>query len=301
MRRKRGLDVHGVVLLDKPAGISSNRALQKVRGIYCARKAGHTGSLDPFATGMLPVCLGEASKTAAYMLEAGKQYRATARLGEATNTGDIEGELIQTCPVSGINPETITPILRQFVGDIEQIPPMYSALKHRGKPLYEYARAGVTIERPARAVTIHQLKLVAWRSPQLTFEVHCSKGTYVRTLAEDIARTLGSCAHLVGLRRIFVEPFDKLPVVTLEQLRNAQSQDRLQDFLLPVDVGLTHWPRVYLDDVQEVKFKHGNHFFFSDKETGPGKIRVYGVDEGLLGLAELSIDGNLQAIRVFNL
>lgn len=300
-RRKRGLDIHGIVLLDKPVGITSNRALQKVRGIYQARKAGHTGSLDPFATGMLPICLGEASKTAAFMLEAGKHYRATAYLGEATTTGDIEGQLIQNCPVPLLGPETLKQTLDQFVGEIEQVPPMYSALKHDGKPLYEYARAGVTVERPARPVTIHQLELVDWQTPRLTFMVHCSKGTYIRTLAEDIATALGSCAHLVELRRTVVEPFAAYSMVTLEQLQEAREQGGLEDFLLPVDVGLADWPRVDLDADQQSKFSHGNQFPFSVGEAGAGMVRVYGVKEDLLGLADLSADGKLKPTRVFNL
>jgi len=301
MRRKRGLDIHGVILLDKPVGISSNRALQRVRGIYQARKAGHTGSLDPFATGMLPICLGEASKTAAFMLDAGKQYRATARLGEATRTGDIEGEVIRTCPVPDIEPENILQHPQPFVGEIQQIPPMYSALKHQGKPLYEYARAGIEIERAARIVNIHSLSLVEWRAPNLSFDVHCSKGTYIRTLAEDIAAALGSCAHLIELRRLYVEPFESYSMGTLEQLQSAKDDDRLQDFLLPTDVGLPDWPLVELDTAQQVKFMHGNHFRFSADELPLGKVRVYGPAGNLLGLADLFPDGTLQPTRVFNL
>jgi len=300
-RRKRGLDIHGVVLLDKPVGISSNRALQKVRGIFQARKAGHTGSLDPFATGMLPVCLGEASKTAAFMLEAGKQYRAVARLGEATSTGDVEGEVIRTCSVPGVGSDKISQTLNQFVGEIEQVPPMYSALKHQGKPLYEYARAGIEIERPARTVTIHHLDLVDWQAPDLIFDVRCSKGTYIRTLAEDIAMALGSCAHLIELRRTVVEPFGAFPMVTLEQLQAARDHGGLQDFLLPVDAGLPEWPRVDLDSIQHGKFMHGNHFVFSAGGLQTGKVRVYGPEGRLLGLADLSAEGILQPARVFNL
>jgi tRNA pseudouridine55 synthase len=300
-RRKRGLDIHGIVLLDKPVGISSNRALQKARGIYQARKAGHTGSLDPFATGMLPICLGEASKTASFMLEAGKQYRATARLGEATTTGDIEGAIIQTCPVPKFDHEGVTRTLKQFVGDIKQIPPMYSALKHEGKPLYEYARAGIVIERPARAITIHKLDLLRFQSPDLIFDVHCSKGTYIRTLAEDIATALGSCAHLVGLRRLVVEPFDGFSMVTLEQLQEACDRGGLQDFLLPVDAGLPEWPIVELDMAQQGKFMHGNHFPISPTESRVGKARVYGQGGFLLGLAEVSAEDVLYPAKVFNL
>jgi len=300
-RRKRGLDIHGVVLLDKPAGISSNRALQKVRGIFQARKAGHTGSLDPFATGMLPICLGEASKTAAFMLEASKRYRATARLGEATTTGDIEGEVIQTCPEPDVDPQTVSSTLQQFVGHIEQVPPMYSALKFEGKPLYEYARAGIEIIRPARPVTIHQLDLVDWQSPKLSFDVYCSKGTYIRTLAEDIAKALQSCAHLVELRRLEVEPFANHTMVTLEQLQQASDSGELQNHLLAIDAGLPDWLRVDLDQEQHGKFIHGNQFPFSSAGIKTGNVRVYGPDGNLLGLAEISTQGTLKPTRVFNL
>lgn len=300
-RRKHGANISGIVLLDKPVGISSNRALQKVRGIFQARKAGHTGSLDPFATGMLPVCLGEASKTAAFMLEAGKRYRATARLGEATTTGDVEGEVIQNCLIPELDSGNIAEILQKFVGEIMQVPPMYSALKHEGKPLYEYARAGIVIDRPARPVVIHQLQLVEWQSPMLTFDIHCSKGTYIRTLAEDIAKALGSCAHLVALRRTLVEPFEGYPMLTLEQLQEARDKDNLSETLHPVDVGLPTWLRVDLDATQRGKFKHGQHFPVSVDKSPIGKVRVYGPEEDLLGLAEVSADGNLQPMRVFNL
>lgn len=300
-RRRHGADIHGIVLLDKPVGISSNRALQRVRGIFQARKAGHTGSLDPFATGMLPICLGEASKTAAFMLEAGKRYHATAKLGAATTSGDVEGEIIQTCPIPDIDPETLAQSLRQFVGEIKQVPPMYSALKHEGKPLYEYARAGIVIERPARSVFIHHLEILSWQSPLLTFDVHCSKGTYIRTLAEDIATSLGSCAHLIELRRTLVEPFDEHPMWTLEQIQEARDRGKLPDVLLAVDAGLPDWPRFDLDTIQHGKFKHGQHFTVANAELNIGMVRVYGPDGGLLGLAEITSNGNLQPSRVFNL
>jgi len=298
-RRKHGLDIHGVILLDKPAGISSNRALQKVRGMFKARKAGHTGSLDPFATGMLPICLGEASKTAAFMLEAGKRYRATAHVGKATTTGDIEGEVIQKCPIPDIDAVGLQCTLDQFAGEIQQVPPMYSALKFEGKPLYEYARAGIEIERPARTVTIHKIGLVEWASPVLTFDVFCSKGTYIRTLAEDIAKSLGSCAHLTDLRRLQVEPFGSYAMQTLEQLQVALEKSQLEKYLLPVDVGLMDWPKVDLDVEQQGKFSHGNPFGFEGPQTG--KVRVYGPGDGLLGLAEIGDDGVLKPTKVFNL
>ena len=300
-RRKQGADIHGVVLLDKPVGISSNRALQKVRGIFQARKAGHTGSLDPFATGMLPICLGEASKTAAFMLEAGKRYRATALLGVATTTGDVEGEVIQTCAVPETSLEDLSFVLQQFKGEIKQVPPMYSALKHEGKPLYEYARAGIEIERPERSVTIHDLNLVEWQPPRLTFDVHCSKGTYIRTLAEDIARALDCCAHLVELRRLLVEPFDGFPMVTLEQLQLAKESGGLQATLLPIDVGLQDWTRVDLDAGQLEKFRHGQQFPFVSVEPDRARVRVYGPGGKVVGLADINSSGMLHPFRVFNL
>ncbi|HEY5774805.1 MAG TPA: tRNA pseudouridine(55) synthase TruB [Xanthomonadales bacterium] len=300
-RRKHGMDIHGILLLDKPAGISSNRALQKVRGIFQARKAGHTGSLDPFATGMLPICLGEASKTAAFMLEAGKRYRAKARLGVATATGDVEGEVVQTLPLPDIDPGTLAQALKRFEGEIEQVPPMYSALKHEGKPLYEYARAGIVIERPARCVTIHQLNLLDWQAPDLTFEVHCSKGTYIRTLAEDIATALGSCAHLVELRRMLVEPFANTPMLTLEQLQEAKDNAGLSEVLLPADAGLVDWPRIDIDEIEQGKYQHGQQFPVQGGNSPTGQVRVYDGEGHLLGLAEISADGNLQPTRVFNL
>ncbi len=300
-RRRRGSDIHGIVLLDKPVGLSSNRALQKVRGMFQARKAGHTGSLDPFATGMLPICLGEASKTAAYMLEAGKWYRATARLGVATTTGDLEGEVIRTCQLPVIGTDALQQTLDRFTGEIEQVPPMYSALKHEGKPLYEYARAGVVIERPARRVTIHRLKLLDWQSPDLTFEVQCSKGTYIRTLAEDIATALGSCAHLVALRRTKVEPFDGFRMHTLEQLQEAKDGGRLAELLLPIDAGLPDWPRIELDAHRQGQFMHGNRFEFPVEGMEAGKVRVYGPENNILGLADLTADGVLKPEKVFNL
>jgi tRNA pseudouridine55 synthase len=301
-RRKRGLAIHGIVLLDKPAGISSNRALQKVRGIFNARKAGHTGSLDPFATGMLPICLGEASKTAAYMLEAGKRYRATARLGEATTTGDIEGEVVQTCPVPDIDESTVSATLQQFAGESMQVPPMYSALKHEGKPLYEYARAGIEIERPARPVTIYRLDLLQWQPPLLRFDVHCSKGTYIRTLAEDIAKAMHSCAYLSELRRLEAEPFAKHKMVTLDELQQAGAPEELKHYLLAIDAGLPGWPKVCLDHEQHGRFTHGNQFPFSSAKPNTfGRVRVYGPEGSLLGLAEITPEGTLKPIKVFNL
>jgi len=297
-RRKRGNPVHGVVLLDKPAGLTSNQALQKVKRLFDARKAGHTGNLDPFATGMLPVCLGEATKTAAFMLDANKAYRAVARLGEATATGDIEGEVVHSLPVPALGDEKIRVALAAFTGAIEQVPPMYSALKHQGRPLYEWAREGVEVEREARTVTIHSLALVAWEPPRLEFEVHCSKGTYIRTLAEDISQELGTCAHLVGLRRLSVGLFPAEHMVSLEQLERDRQIGELKQHLLPADAGLAAWPVVKVSSSQVIGFTRGNPQQLD--EFQPGWARIYGPQDQLLGLGECTASGLLKPRRVFN-
>ena len=298
-RRKHGRDIHGIILLDKPAGISSNRALQKVRRLFDARKAGHTGNLDPFATGMLPLCFGEATKTAAFMLDADKAYLAGAMMGVATATGDTEGETVRTAAVPECDREHLKDVLSGFLGEIRQIPPMYSALKHAGKPLYKLAREGVQVERKARTVNIRRISLIDWSPPNLDFEVRCSKGTYVRTLAEDIGEALGSCAHLVSLRRLCVEPFDPAQMVTLRQLEQAEQSGELEQYLLPVDAGLPDWPVVTLEQKAAAGFMHGN----PQAAPGPGcrKVRVYGPGGQILGLGEQEDNGILQPRRVFNM
>jgi tRNA pseudouridine55 synthase len=298
-RRRKGRDVHGVLLLDKPAGYSSNQAVQKVRWLFQARKAGHTGSLDPFATGMLPICLGEASKTAGFMLDASKTYLARAVLGQATTTGDIEGEVSATAPVPELSADQVRSVLSRFEGVIEQIPPMYSAIKHQGQPLYRLARAGQTIPRAARKVTIHALELIAWQPPLLEFRAHCSKGTYLRTLAEDLAVAMGSRAHLQALRRVAVEPFCASDMVTLETLEAMARDGCIERCLLPADAGLQHWPELLLDDAAALRFLHGNPVEGVPDE--PGQVRVYGPGNVLLGLGEVTPQRVLKAQRVMNI
>ena len=271
--------------------------MQKVRVLFDARKAGHTGNLDPFATGMLPVCLGEATKTAAFMLDADKTYHATARLGEATTTGDPEGELILQQPVPDLDARAVADVLSSFVGPISQLPPMFSALKHQGRPLYEYARQGVTIERERRSVTIHELRLLHWQAPELQFEVRCSKGTYVRTLAEDIASALGSCAHLRELRRLSVAPFPAQAMVTLDALAEAAAAGSLRDYLLPTDAGLPGMPVVRLDEAQAGAFRRGQAVAC---EGAGGWVRAHDGQGLLLGLGEVG-EGQLQPRRVMQI
>ncbi len=298
-RRRKGRDVHGIILLDKPAGFSSNQAVQKVRWLVQARKAGHTGSLDPFATGMLPICLGEASKTASFMLNASKSYLATAFIGAATTTGDIEGEIRREMDVPEIDEARIRRVLEEFQGEIEQVPPMYSALKHQGQPLYKLAREGREVERKARQVRIHSLELLAWRAPHLEFRVRCSKGTYIRTLAEDIAERMGSCAHLKALRRLEVEPFHEEGMVSLEELGILAENGTVESCLLPVDSGLSGWPIAELDEARARRFRHGNPVL--SPGGSPGLARVYGPGNSLLGIGETDPDHQLKPKRVFNL
>lgn len=295
-RRRTGRDIHGILLLDKPAGISSNQALQKVRHLLQARKAGHTGSLDPFATGMLPICLGEASKTAAFMLQAGKSYRAVARLGQATSTGDIEGEVVLEQPLPTLEVHQIAAVLRSFTGTTFQVPPMYSALKHQGQPLYRLARQGISVEREPRQIQINRLELMRWEPPLLAFEVQCSKGTYIRTLAQDIGARLGSCGHLQSLRRLAVEPFEPGGLVSMDQVERAAQQSREREILLPLDAGLSAWPALSLDVSGAERFRHGHAVTGS---VATGMIRVFGADGDILGLAEARPDGMVYPKRVF--
>jgi len=295
-RRKNGLNIHGILLLDKPAGMSSNQALQKARRLFNARKAGHTGSLDPFATGMLPICFGEASKTAAFMLDAGKSYRATAKVGETSSTGDIEGEIIQALPVPDVSAEKIRKTLSSFLGRSAQIPPMYSALKHQGQPLYRLARKGVTVERKSREIVIERLELLGWEPPQVTFEADVSKGTYIRTLAEDFCKALESCGHLISLRRLSVEPFDADAMVTLEDLEQAVEQGREQELLLPIDAGIPHWSKISLDESGLERFGHGNAVA---TDGSPGRARVFSPAGQIVGLGIIDETGLLQPKRVF--
>lgn len=251
--------VSGILLLDKPLGCSSNQALQRVRSLYQAEKAGHTGSLDPLATGMLPICLGQATKLCGYLLDSDKRYTASVRFGERTATGDAEGAVVQRSDASGLTAKQIEAVLPRFVGPIQQVPPMYSALKHEGQRLYALAREGVEIEREPRTVTIHDLRLLRFENGCAELDVRCSKGTYVRTLAEDIAAAIGQCAHLAALRRTAVSPFSQA-MLTLDALEAAArdgGEAALDRLLLPTASGLAHWPSLSVGADQAAALRHG--------------------------------------------
>ena len=284
-KRPRDL-VDGVLLLDKPVGLSSNDALIKAKRVLNAKKAGHTGTLDPFATGLLPLCFGEATKFSQDLLEADKTYEATVHLGITTNTGDTEGEVIEQRDVD-VTPEQIEAALARFRGPILQVPPMYSALKRDGKALYEYAREGIVLEREARPVTIHALSLVEYTAPFLKILVTCSKGTYVRVLGEDIGAALGCGAHLNALRSIQVGALTAETMITLEAL---QGHAEPLSLLAPVDALLSSFPAVALTDELAKRFLNGQRLALGKEDVAvpaeQGRVRVYHGDK-LLGTANL--------------
>lgn len=274
------LAVDGVLLLDKPTGMSSNDALQKARRVYSAAKAGHTGTLDPLASGLLPVCFGEATKFSADLLHADKAYLATVKLGVTTDSGDAEGNITSTRPVA-VSRADVEALIPRFTGEIEQVPPMYSALKRDGKPLYELARQGIEVERQARRITIHRLQLESFAGDTLTLAVDCSKGTYIRTLATDLGEALGCGAHLTALRRTRVGDLTLAQAVPLDVLQAGDS-DAVAAWLQPPDSLLQRFPAITLDAAQLERFNHGNPARIGD-ETG--SYRVYG-PQGLLGVGE---------------
>jgi tRNA pseudouridine55 synthase len=290
---KRKID--GVLLLDKPAGMSSNQALQKSRWLFSAEKAGHTGTLDPFATGLLPLCLGEATKFSQFLLDADKTYLAELTLGIRTSTGDPEGEVLETRPVD-VTRAAIEAVLPRFVGDIMQVPPMHSALKRDGRPLYEYARKGIEIEREARPVVVHAIDLVSFEGDRLSLRVDCGKGFYVRTLAEDIGAALGCGAHLTALRRERVGPFDLADAIALAELE-AMPVDQRDGQLEPADCLVESLPRLDLDLEAAWQMCHGQAIWRSSLVVGD-LLRVYDPAGRFLGVAEVDQDGKAAPRRL---
>ncbi|UCC55520.1 MAG: tRNA pseudouridine(55) synthase TruB [Gammaproteobacteria bacterium] len=293
--------VDGILLLDKPAGLTSNAALQKVKRLYRARKAGHTGSLDPLASGLLPVCLGEATKISAFLLDADKHYWVSCKLGERTTTADAEGELLESRPVSGVTEKQMRKVMEGFLGEIEQIPPMYSAVKHQGQRLYKLARQGVEVEREARRITIHELNLLGFEPPLAEIDVRCSKGTYVRTLVEDIGEQLGCGAHVADLRRLGVGPYDDASgMVSLEtlEMRLAQGGEAaLDELLLPMESGLSQWPGVRLTRDAAFYLRQGQPVLVPHAPTA-GWVRLYEGETRFLGVGEILDDGRVAPRRL---
>ncbi len=301
MKQKRNRrSVHGILLLDKPGSMTSNRALQKVKWLYRARKAGHTGSLDPLATGLLPICFGEATKISGFLLDADKQYRVRLRLGQVTDTGDADGVVIQEQAVPELSPGQIEAALQPLRGAIQQIPPMYSALKHEGQRLYKLAREGREVERAPRAVTIHRLELLQQSTDELELHVHCSKGTYVRSLVEDLGNALGCGAHVTALRRTALGPFEAPRMHGLDALLSLEDDlPALDDLLLPVDAGLAHWPEVQLDTDSAHYVGQGQPVFVP-RAPSTGWVRLRG-PERFLGMGQILDDGRVAPKRLMNL
>jgi tRNA pseudouridine55 synthase len=296
-KRKSGRDIHGIVLLNKRLDVSSNKALQEVRRLFNANKAGHTGSLDPLATGLLPLCFGEATKVSALMLDDDKRYQFTLRLGIMTDTGDSEGRVINQMPIPTLTETGLLNCLETFIGPIDQVPPMYSALKHQGKKLYELAREGKTVDRQPRRITIYALNLLCFDHEQITLDVRCSKGTYIRSLAEDIGDALGSCATVTALRRTAAGMFDIAQAYTLEQLQ-AMSETELPNCMMAVDVPLKQMPAISLSPEQAISIHHGQQI----RITGhaPGNVRMYS-ELTFLGLGEILLNDKLAPKKIFNL
>ena len=304
-RRSRGRKINGILVLNKPIGLSSNQALQRVKWLYVAAKAGHTGSLDPLATGVLPLCFGEATKFSQFLLDADKTYRATITFGKRSKTGDSEGELIDSSGAPELLLSQIENILDRFKGEIEQVPSMYSALKHQGKPLYKLAREGKTVERKARKITIYRLEILDFRAgefPELDIEVECSKGTYIRSLAEDVGEILG-CGGLISvLHRTQAGPFNIDSTVTIEELeQNKQSEELLDKYLLPVDESIKHLPKVELPESAGFFLRQGQPVLELSvlKNVAIGDlVRVVLQDGEFLGVAEILADGRIGPKRL---
>ncbi|MFN2382055.1 MAG: tRNA pseudouridine(55) synthase TruB [Guyparkeria sp.] len=302
-RKRRGREINGIVLFDKPLGLSSNQALQRVRRLYDAAKAGHTGSLDPAASGLLPVCFGQATRISGLLLDADKTYRVTGRLGTRTDSGDLEGEVVETREVPPIDKDAMEAVLARFRGRVEQVPPMHSALKHEGKRLYELAREGKTVERKARPIDFHEITLESLSSTEFTLRVHSSKGAYIRTLVEDIGEGLGCGAVVAELRRIGLGPWsmDSQSTYSLEELEAMADEggpEALDRVILPIDSALGAYPAVVLDATSVNPIRHG-HPVFVPNAPQTGWFRLYAPDDLFLGMGEVLDDGRTAPRRLF--
>jgi tRNA pseudouridine55 synthase len=295
--------VNGILLLDKPIGMTSNAALQVVKRLFGARKAGHTGSLDPLATGLLPICLGEATKVSAYLLDADKRYWVRIRLGVTTATGDADGDVLETRPVAAVDAARLEQVLAGLRGESDQVPPMYSALRHQGQRLYQLAREGIEVERAPRRITLHALEALAIEGDEIELAVHCSKGTYVRTLAEDIGAALGCGAHVIGLRRTGVGPYTEAGMLTLDALRDqaeAEGAQALDRHLLPIVSALAHWPQVRLSADAAYYLRQGQAVVVPRAPTS-GWLCLFADDGAFIGVGQVQDDGRVAPRRLFNL
>ena len=300
-RRRSWREIDGIVLLDKSAGMSSNQALQRARRLLSAAKGGHAGTLDPMATGMLPLCLGQATKACGQLLGSTKAYRAKIRLGAATDTGDADGAVVAESAVPVLEREFVEKALASFTGSLEQVPPMYSALKRDGRPLYELARRGEQVTREPRRIVIARLALLSLAAGDVTIEIVCSKGTYVRVLGEDIARAIGTCGHLTELRRLWVEPFEGEPMVTLEAIEDwvTTGAATTAPWLLPVDRAFSALPRLDLDERDSRHLRQGRVLEAPPAAGSAGRARAYGPGGHFLGLVLVGEEGRVRVDRLF--
>lgn len=297
-RRPRGRNINGIVLLDKPLGITSNAALQKVKRLFNASKAGHTGSLDPLASGLLPICLGEATKISSYLLDADKAYTGTCKLGIRTTTADAEGEVIEQKPVGNLSEQQVNTVLEKYTGTIEQIPPMHSAIKQNGQPLYKLAHQGIEVERQPRTIHIYELSQSRLDGDELDIAMRCSKGTYVRTLAEDIGRELGCGAHLSALRRTKVGPFTLDRAVTMETLETLAEEGfaALDQHILPIEQALADWPEIQLTENSAFYLNRGQAVQVAQAPTS-GLVRL-SANQQFIGIGEILDDGRVAPRRL---
>lgn len=300
-RHSRARDVSGILLLDKPKGLTSNAVLQTVKRQFRARKAGHTGSLDPLATGLLPICLGQATKLSSFLLEADKHYHTTLRLGVRTTTGDAEGETIAERSTAGIDRDRVAGVLAEFRGEIEQVPPMHSAVKQNGVPLYKLAHRGIEVQRAARSVAVHSLELLGFDGDDVELQVHCSKGTYVRVLADEIGESLGCGAHVSALRRTGVASFEADAMVTLERVQELAEQgvSRLDQLLVSMEDALGQWPGVHLSQEVAYFLRQGQPVFVPHAPTD-GLVKIYTREDRFLGVGHILEDGRVAPKRLIS-
>ena len=294
--------INGILLLDKPSGITSNKALQIAKSIFRAKKAGHTGSLDPIATGLLPICFGQATKVSQYLIESSKTYHVTAKLGIKTTTGDSEGSVLEKKISKNLHNEKIEEVLKLFIGNTEQKPPMFSAIKVNGIRLYKHARKGLTIPRKNRQITVHNICLKNYKEDLLELIIHCGKGTYIRTLIEDIGAKLDTYAHVIELRRISIDLLNYQEIITLKELENTKNNQELHKYLLPLDTALQSLPKICISKEYQLRFSQGQKIVLPCKDTYRNQnIRVYDHKDQIVGLGCIENDGLLKPTRVFNL
>ena len=296
-------NISGILLLDKPTNISSNKILQKIKKLFNASKAGHCGTLDPLATGLLPICFGQATKTATYLTNSSKTYRVTGQFGIKTDTGDIDGKIIDTqnfaLPKAS---NEINTVLQSFIGELNQIPPMHSAIKHNGMPLYKYAFKGQTIKRAPRKVFIKEISLNSYSNNLINIDVHCSKGTYIRTLIEDIAKKMNTFATVKDLRRLSIEGFDNINMRTWDQLKDCKSQNELLNYLKPLDYGLNHLPTIRLSQAESERFSFGQKLLYKLSNEHQHLIhRIYDENNYFIGLAEVNNGNEIKPKNVFKI